>query len=263
MPLNQEDIARAESYGGRAAAAEIRAKIGNYEDYLSSLDMRMTIAPFDEAGRSRITQLINKSNQFNLTTRRYIQEEVREIEADVGVLGWQVRLQDKFAKHGMIGVVIVRTHDCTWTIDSWLQSCRVLERGVEQCVMNALFDAAAVAGVKEIRSIYIPTDRNAMVADFYPRLGFPDGEEQPDSSVAYLCSIRLCPPPDFHRGKSSGIKGGTRTWSDIAIIEKRMVAEQEGFEASIRGYRIHTFQACAFDHSATAPHPGRRASSGQ
>ena len=113
-------MARAESYGGRAAAAEIRAKIGNYEDYLTSLDMRMTIAPFDEAGRSRITQLIIKSNQFNLTTRRYNEEEVCEIEADADRLGWQVRLEDKFAKHGMIGVVIVRTHDTTWTIYSWL-----------------------------------------------------------------------------------------------------------------------------------------------
>ena len=189
VPLNQEDIARAESYGGRAAAAEIRAKIGNYEDYLTSLDMRMTIAPFDEEGRSRITQLINKSNQFNLTTRRYGEEEVRELEADAGVLGWQVRLEDKFAKHGMIGVVIVRTDETKWTIDSWLQSCRVLERGVEQCVMNALFEAAAKAGVKEIRSTYIPTDRNDMVADFYPRLGFPDGDEKPDGSISYACAI--------------------------------------------------------------------------
>ena len=89
----------------------------------------------------------------------------------------------------MIGVVIVRTHDTTWTIDSWLQSCRVLERGVEQCVMNALFDAAATAGVKEIRSTYIPTGRNAMVADFYRRLGFTDGQEEPDDSISYACAV--------------------------------------------------------------------------
>ena len=65
----------------------------------------------------------------------------------------------------------------------------MLERGVEQSVMNALFEAAATAGVKEIRSTYIPTDRNAIVADFYPRLGFPDGDEQPDGSVAYACAV--------------------------------------------------------------------------
>ena len=93
LPLNHEDIVRAESYGGRAAAAEIPAENSNCEDYLTSLDMRMIIAPFDETGRSRITQLINKSNQFNLTTRRYGEEEARELGADTGVLGWQVRLE--------------------------------------------------------------------------------------------------------------------------------------------------------------------------
>ncbi|MBX7535962.1 HAD family hydrolase [Qipengyuania sp. GH1] len=189
LPLNQEDIARAESYGGRAAAAEIRARIGNYENYLTSLSMRMSIAPFNGAGRSRITQLINKSNQFNLTTRRYEEEEVREFEENPEVIGWQVGLEDKFARHGMIGVVIVRKEDTAWTIDSWLQSCRVLERGVEQCVMNALFESAAAAGIEQIRSTYIPTDRNAMVADFYPRLGFPAGDDQTDGSVHYSCAV--------------------------------------------------------------------------
>ncbi|WP_346784760.1 HAD-IIIC family phosphatase [Aurantiacibacter flavus] len=189
LPLNQEDIARAESYGGRAAAAEIRAKIGNYDDYLTSLDMRMEIEPFDDAGRSRITQLINKSNQFNLTTRRYGEEDVRKIEQDPDMMGWQVRLADKFAQHGMIGVVIVRKQETEWTIDTWLQSCRVLERGVEQCVMNMLFETAAKAGVKTIHSHYIPTDRNGMVADFYTRLGFPASKQQDDGSTSYSCEV--------------------------------------------------------------------------
>ncbi|MWV27567.1 HAD-IIIC family phosphatase [Aurantiacibacter rhizosphaerae] len=189
LPLNTEDISRAESYGGRAAAAEIRAKIGNYDDYLTSLGMRMTIAPFDDAGRSRITQLINKSNQFNLTTRRYGEEDVRKMEDDPDLLGWQVRLEDKFAAHGMIGVVIVRKDGAEWSIDSWLQSCRVLERGVEQCVMNSLFETAALAGVETIRATYIPTDRNAMVADFYTRLGFEIVDENDDGSVTYACAV--------------------------------------------------------------------------
>ena len=190
LPLNQDDIARAASYGGRAAAAEIRAKIGNYDDYLTSLEMRMTIAPFDEAGRTRITQLINKSNQFNLTTRRYGEDEVRAMEDDPDLMGWQVRLEDKFAQHGMIGVVIVRKDGAEWTIDTWLQSCRVLERGVEQCVMNALFESAAQAGVETIRSHYIPTDRNGMVSDFYTRLGFSVVDENADGSVTYSCAVK-------------------------------------------------------------------------
>ncbi len=189
LPLNKEDVSRAESYGGRAAAAEIRAKIGNYDDYLTSLEMRMAIAPFDDAGRSRITQLINKSNQFNLTTKRYGEEDVRKMEGDPDLVAWQVRLEDKFAQHGMIGVVIVRTDGPEWTIDTWLQSCRVLERGVEQCVMNNLFEAAAEAGVERIHSVYIPTDRNGMVSDFYTRLGFAVVDEKDDGSVTYSCAV--------------------------------------------------------------------------
>lgn len=185
LPLNQEDVSRAASYGGRAAAAQIRAKIGNYDDYLTSLEMRMSIDPFDDAGRSRITQLINKSNQFNLTTRRYGEEDVRRMEDDPGLMGWQVRLGDKFAEHGMIGVVIVRKDGARWDIDTWLQSCRVLERGVEQCVMNNLFEVAAEAGVETIDATYIPTDRNGMVADFYTRLGFDLTNENEDGSVRY------------------------------------------------------------------------------
>ena len=80
LPLNSDDLARAQSYGGRAAVAEIRARVGNYDEYLTSLQMRMMIAPFDDVGRPRIVQLINKSNQFNLTTRRYNDEEVKRIQ---------------------------------------------------------------------------------------------------------------------------------------------------------------------------------------
>ncbi|MCV6825415.1 MULTISPECIES: HAD-IIIC family phosphatase [Halocynthiibacter] len=190
LPLNTEDISRAESYGGRAAAAEIRAKIGNYDDYLTTLEMRMTISPFDDVGRARITQLINKSNQFNLTTRRYGEEDVRAIENDPDQLGWQVRLDDKFAQHGMIGVVIVRQDSKEWMIDTWLQSCRVLERGVEQRVMDSLFEEAAKAGVENIVAQYIPTDRNKMVSSFYSDMGFNVDSENDDGSVDYSCSVQ-------------------------------------------------------------------------
>lgn len=189
IPLNTDDLARAESYGARAAAAQVRAKIGNYEDYLSSLDMRMTIAPFDDVGRPRITQLINKSNQFNLTTRRYNEAEVQGMQEDQSLLSWQVRLEDRFAQHGMIGVVIVRKTASEWRIDSWLQSCRVLERGVEQCVMNHLFAAAADEGAERIRAWYIPTERNAMVADFYARLGFSRVGHSDNGTVEFLCPV--------------------------------------------------------------------------
>ena len=177
LVLNADDIGRATSYAGLAARAELKSKVGNYDDYLKSLAMTLTVSRFDAVGRARIAQLINKSNQFNLTTRRYSEEDVRRFEEDPSVLCWQARLSDTFGDHGMIGVVIVRTAESVWTIDTWLMSCRVLMRGVEETLMNLLVARARAAGVKRIEGEYIPTPRNAMVADFYPRLGFaPAGE---------------------------------------------------------------------------------------
>ncbi|OAP38565.1 methoxymalonyl-ACP biosynthesis protein FkbH [Sinorhizobium glycinis] len=198
LPLNSDDLARASSYGGRAAVAEIRARVGNYEDYLKSLEMQMTISPFDAVSRPRIVQLINKSNQFNLTTRRYDDEDVSRMQEDRELLGWQVRLDDRFAQHGMIGVVIIRKHGAEWEIDTWLQSCRVLERGVEQGIMNSLFKEASAAGVESIRGRYIPTERNGMVSEFYPRLGFEVVTKSGDGSMNFACGVaRYAPHPVF------------------------------------------------------------------
>jgi FkbH-like protein len=194
LPLNTDDLGRAASYGDRAKRAEVLAQIGNYDDYLRSLAMKMTIAPFDEVGRARIVQLINKSNQFNLTTRRYNDEDIRRMEGDDGKLAWQVRLDDGFGSHGMIGVVIVDKAGDSWRIDSWLQSCRVLERGVEATVMNTLLAQAAAAGVTTVVGEYVPTDRNGMVAGFYERLGFSERERRADGGVIYACDVSAWTP---------------------------------------------------------------------
>jgi FkbH-like protein len=189
IPLTADDLSRANSYGGRAAAATIRTQIGNYDEYLASLQMQMVISPFDDVGRARIVQLINKSNQFNLTTRRYNDEEVRQIQNDPNKIAWQVQLKDKFANHGMIGVVIVRKDDMEWEIDSWLQSCRVLERGVEHGIMNTLVNEALTTGIERIRAQYIPSGRNGMVADFYKRLGFEAVGETHSGAVEFACAL--------------------------------------------------------------------------
>jgi FkbH-like protein len=178
LVLNTEDLGRAQSYESNAKRAEVRAKVGNYDEYLASLAMKMEIGRFDEVGRARIAQLINKSNQFNLTTKRYNEEDVRAFQDDRdAILCWQVRLDDAFSAHGMIAVVIVRKDGTVWTIDSWLQSCRVLERGVEETVMNHLFARAAQEGIKTINGEYVPSPRNGMVAEFYDRLGFERVDE--------------------------------------------------------------------------------------
>ena len=174
--LSADDAARAEQYRANAQRNVALETIGNYDDYLRSLDMVCAIAPFDAVGRTRIAQLINKSNQFNLTTRRYTEAEVAAMEADPGLATMQVRLADRFGDNGMISVVIFRegTHEGrrAWICDTWLMSCRVLKRRVEEAVLDTAVAAARAAGAAVIVGDYLPTSKNAMVAEHFPGLGF-------------------------------------------------------------------------------------------
>jgi FkbH-like protein len=183
LRLGTDDVARAADYQAAVSRQVLRDTVQDYDAYLASLDMRMTIAPFDRIGRTRITQLINKSNQFNLTTRRYNELDVARLEGDPAFLAWQVRLSDTFGDNGMIAVVVVHKETTTrWRIDTWLMSCRVLERGVEQTIMNELVDLARSQGCEELRGEFLKTDRNALVTDFYDRMGFNHVDSTPSNS---------------------------------------------------------------------------------
>lgn len=172
LALTSDDLGRADAYQARAEARALRAEVGDYDAYLRSLQMVMTIAPFDEIGRPRIVQLMQKSNQFNLTTQRHSEAQVAAFQADPGYLAWQVRLKDRFADHGMISVLIADARGPDWVIDSWVMSCRVLERGVEATIIGALAKAAEQAGARSLIGVYRPTPRNGLVAELYDRLGF-------------------------------------------------------------------------------------------
>ena len=117
--------------------------------------MEIVFAAFDETGRSRIAQLTNKSNQFNLTTRRYSEKDIAEIENDPSVFTLQVRLRDRFGDAGMISVLICRDAGEAWEIDTWLMSCRVLGRGVEDAVLAELVRQGASAGKKALIGRFI------------------------------------------------------------------------------------------------------------
>jgi len=151
----------------------LQSQAGDVNAYLASLDMEITFQPFDKTGRSRISQLINKSNQYNLTTRRYSEAEVAEVEQDPSCFTLQVRLTDLFGDNGMISVVICRLiEQGTWEIDTWLMSCRVLGRRVQEMVLAEIVRHARNIGVSKLIGKYRPTERNAMVKEHYPNLGF-------------------------------------------------------------------------------------------
>jgi len=168
-----EDLKRAGYYQDNARRANLRTQVGDVDAYLASLDMAITFQPFDPMNRARILQLINKSNQYNLTTRRYTDPEILDAENDPEVFTLQVRLADIFGDNGMISVVICRPSEPgAWDIDTWLMSCRVLGRKVEHMVLREILEHARTAGIGKLRGIYKPTERNQLVVDHYARLGF-------------------------------------------------------------------------------------------
>jgi FkbH-like protein len=173
VALSDEDLKRADYYQANALRAQIKVAASDIDGYLESLAMEMTVQPFDAIGRSRIVQLINKSNQFNLTTRRYNEAEIEALEHDASALTLQIRLSDVFGDNGMISVLICRPRGPdVWEIDTWLMSCRVLGRGVERMALNEVLHHARDRGVKTLVGVYRPTDRNSMVRDHFEGLGF-------------------------------------------------------------------------------------------
>ena len=170
---SKEDAARNEMYAARAEAIKLQDQFSDLFSYLQSLRMNISFAPFDEMGQSRIAQLINKSNQFNLTTRRYSEGEVSKMLNDPAIITVQVRLQDKFADHGMISVIILRENQpYCWAIDTWLMSCRVLTRRVEEMVLLHLVTLVKEKNGSVLMGRYIPSPKNSLVADHYEKLGF-------------------------------------------------------------------------------------------
>ena len=177
--FSDEDRKRAEMYQDNSRRLELLKQTTDIDSYLRSLEMRIIFSAFDRNTRARVAQLINKSNQFNLTTRRYTEAEVAQIETDPMVMTLHARLIDKFGDNGIICVVICRQfpQPPSWAIDTWLMSCRVLGRGVEQMVLREIIRRARQRGVGRLVGIYRPTDRNGMVREHYQKLGFSQIEE--------------------------------------------------------------------------------------
>jgi len=167
-----DDAQRSEQYRANAIRRQAMESSGSIDDYLTSLDMSIEFKPFDQIGRKRVTQLINKTNQFNLTTQRYTELEIEKFETDPKYFTRQVRLLDKFGDNGMISVLIARRENETLVIDSWLMSCRVIKRRVEDALCDEIVAAAKTKGMQIIRGQYIPTPKNQLVQKHYQQLGF-------------------------------------------------------------------------------------------
>lgn len=178
VSLTSDDFSRVAQYQSNAEREKLKSATGNIDDYLASLDMELKWAADDLSNLERITQLVNKTNQFNLTTQRYDQARMQAMMADPDVIVLSFRLLDRLGDNGVICIVIAHRSNSEMLIDDWLMSCRVLGRGVEKATLGVLARQAGLLGATRLRGRYVPSPKNKMVADHYEKLGFsPAGEE--------------------------------------------------------------------------------------
>jgi FkbH-like protein len=172
VALTEDDLKRAGQYAANAQRDISRAHFKDYGEFLKSLDMEGEVGPFTDLYLDRITQLTNKTNQFNLTTRRYSEAEMRAVMEDSSKIARYGRLKDRYGDNGLVSVVIGEIQGDSLDLVLWLMSCRVLKRGMEHAMFDAVSAAAREQGLKRLVGRYLPSPKNAMVKDFYAGLGF-------------------------------------------------------------------------------------------
>ena len=170
--ITDEDRARARLYQADTLRRQLAATTTDLAGYLASLDMQLIWGRFDAVSIKRVTQLANKTNQFNLTTRRYTEGEIERVAESGDDFGLHLRLTDRFADHGIIAVVIGRRTGDAFELESWLMSCRVLGRKVEEATLAIVAEEARRLGATRLIGHYVPTAKNGMVREHYPSLGF-------------------------------------------------------------------------------------------
>lgn len=206
--MSGDDLKRTEMYRENAKRSALKSSFANYEDYLKSLEMKGEIQGFVPAYMSRIAQLTNKSNQFNLTTKRYSQSEIEDVAGDPSHITLYGRLGDKFGDNGVVSIVIGKIageDQDELHMELWLMSCRVLKRDMEYAMMDELVEKARAAGIRKIVGYYYPTAKNVMVKDFYALQGFDKCSEDEDGNTVWEYVI-----PDDYKKKQHVITVNTK-----------------------------------------------------
>lgn len=183
--LSEDDIRRTKMYSENSKREELKMSTADYGEYLRSLEMKGEIKSFAPMYMSRIAQLTNKSNQFNLTTKRYTQSEIEEVAGDKNQITLYGKLSDKFGDNGVVSIIIGKIEQDELHIELWLMSCRVLKREMEYAMMDELVAKAKAANVKKLIGYYYPTAKNAMVKDFYKTQGFEKISEDEDGNTVW------------------------------------------------------------------------------
>lgn len=189
--FSADDAKRNEMYKENAKRAQLLSSYDDYDEYLKSLEMTARVKAFEPVYMARIAQLTNKSNQFNLTTRRYTQADIEAFAADENYITLYGKLEDKFGDNGVVSVVIGKIEGEILHIDLWLMSCRVLKRDMEAAMMDTLVKRALEKNVRRVKGYYYPTAKNGMVKDFYGTMGFTKETEDKEGNSVWTFDIGM------------------------------------------------------------------------
>lgn len=182
--VTEEDRRKTEQYKANASRTQERKKFVDFDQYLQSLEIEMRIEPISSFNVSRIAQMTHKTNQFNLTTRRYSESDLMGFSSE-GWLIYCLSVKDRFGDNGITGAVLLRPIDGGYEIDSFLLSCRILGKGIEEVFLSGILNILRNRGVKLVKASYIPTAKNMQVSGFYERTDFVLDSQDKDGSKFY------------------------------------------------------------------------------
>jgi FkbH-like protein len=199
LSLSKEDLARADQYRTESKREILRSSSQSLDEFLSQLQLEASVVPVSDSNLSRVTQLANKTNQFNLTTRRYTEAQIQRLASETGGWAGAFHLSDRMGSYGLIGLIFCVPRGTNWEVETWLMSCRALGRRMERFMLDRLLEAAADAKVREIVGVYRPTPNNGLVETLYDDLGFSRMQGGTKEEIRYSMTVpELAPVTATH-----------------------------------------------------------------
>ena len=200
LTLSVEDQQRGTMYQAQRKREQLEQNITSREDFYRSLQQEAEISPLTKANLARIAQLTNKTNQFNLTTRRYTEQQISELVIQPGWDCYSIRVRDRFGDNGLVGVAIMHQQGDAAEIDTFLLSCRVIGRTVETAFLSFLGSQARTKGAHQLQGWFLPTKKNAPARNFYSEHGFAAVDQNGNGTLWTLELTRdALPAPEWIR----------------------------------------------------------------